>query len=76
MGELQDQVVEFIEIALAELKGFAQPRDMAQLSELLLDAKEAEDAEQLRAVERQAKALRAFCESRRNSGASTPPKKR
>ena len=72
MSALRDSVVDEIEIALVELRGVAQPRDLAQLQELLLDAKEAEDAEQLQRIDTQARSLRAFCEGRRNSGATVP----
>ncbi len=74
MTELRDSVVDLIEIALVELRTVAQPRDLAQLSELLLDAKDATDDEQLRRIEEHAKSLRAFCEARRASG-ETPAKR-
>ena len=74
MSQLRESVVEMIEVALVELRGVAQPRDLAQLSELLLDAKETEDDEQLERIHEQAKSLRRFCESRRASGSGTTPK--
>ncbi len=75
MSQLRDSVVDMIEIALVELRAVAQPRDIAQLSELLLDAKDAEDDEQLQRIQAQAKSLIAFCESRRASGAGTSAKR-
>ena len=69
MSDLQESVVETIEIALVELRGIAQPRDIAQLSELLLDAKDTEDVEQLERIRQQVNALRSFCEGRHESGA-------
>jgi hypothetical protein len=75
MSQLRDSVVEMIEVALIELRGIAQPRDLAQLSELLLDAKEAEDAEQLERIRAQAESLQRFCESRRASGVGMPSKR-
>jgi hypothetical protein len=75
MSALRDSVVDEIEIALVELRGVAQPRDLAQLQELLLDAKEAEDAEQLQRIDLQARALRAFCEGR-SASSTTIPKQR
>jgi hypothetical protein len=71
MSQLRDAVVDTIEIALVELRQVAQPRDLAQLSELLLDAKDAEDDEQLERIHAQAKSLRKFCESRRASGSGS-----
>ena len=47
MLEKKDEVVEFIEVAIVELRGVAQPRDVAELRELAMDAKDAESAEQL-----------------------------
>jgi hypothetical protein len=64
----RDEVIELIEVALVELKGIAQPRDLAQLRELLLDAKDADDSEQLMRILEQAKGLRKFCEGRHDSG--------
>jgi hypothetical protein len=68
VGALRDEVIELIEVTLVELKNIAQPRDLAELSELLADAKNTEDAEQLTRILEQAKSLRAFCESRHDSG--------
>ena len=60
----KDDLIEHIEITLVEVKGVAQPNDMAELSSLLLDAREAESEEQRVAIRRQVDNLRAFCESR------------
>jgi hypothetical protein len=77
MSELRESVVEMIEVALVELKGIAQPPDMAQLSELLLDAKETDDEELLGRIAAQVKSLRSFCEGRHDSDAGRMrPKKR
>ena len=69
MSELRDTVVETIEIALVELKNIAQPRDLAELHELLLDTKDAADDDQLRRIAAQVESLRSFCEGRHDSGA-------
>lgn len=67
MLEKRDEVVEFIEVAIVELRGVALPRDIAELRELAMDAKEAETIEQLDRILAQAKNLRAFCEQRKKS---------
>ena len=74
MGDLKSEIIEFIEIALVELRGVAQPRDFAALRELLLDARDAKDAVQLTRIREQAEALRAFCEGRHDSGSEKCPK--
>jgi hypothetical protein len=75
VGTFRDEVIENIEVALVELKGIAQPRDLAELGELLLDAKDAHDAEQLQRIHEQAKSLRAFCEKRHTSSSGLRPQK-
>jgi hypothetical protein len=75
VSALRDEVILTIEVALVELKAIAQPRDLAQLNELLADAKDAEDSEQLMRILEQAKSLRAFCEGRHDSGSGTYVKK-
>jgi hypothetical protein len=65
--EKREEVVEFIEVALVELRGAAQPRDFAELRELAMDAKDAETPEQLDHILKQAQNLRAFCEQRKKS---------
>jgi hypothetical protein len=64
MERLRDSVVESIEIALVELRRLAAPHEMAELSELRLDARDAESEAQLRAIEAHLEVLRAFCERR------------
>jgi hypothetical protein len=66
---LRDDVIESIEIAMADLRPIGQPRDLSQLAELLLDAKDAETDEQLHGIASQVASLRAFCEGRKQSGA-------
>jgi hypothetical protein len=61
---LRDAVIETIEIALVELRPIAQPRDMAELNELLLDAKDAATDESLSRIATQVASLRKFCEGR------------
>ncbi len=67
MLEKRDEVVEFIEVAIVELRGVALPRDIAELRELEMDAKEAETPEQLDRIHAQATNLRTFCEQRKKS---------
>jgi hypothetical protein len=72
VSEKQRQLVEYIEIALVELRGIAQPRDLADLRTLALEAEEADDDAQLDAILEQAKNLRKFAESRKASALRTP----
>jgi hypothetical protein len=77
-NEQRDEVVEFIEVAIVELRNFAQPRDIAELRELEMDARDATTNDQLGEILRQAQNLRAFCEQRKRSsgdviGAIRPP---
>ena len=72
MNELRAQVLEFIEVAIVELRGVAQPRDVAELRELAMDAEDAETAEQLASIQQQAENLRAFCERRKMSSVKSP----
>ena len=46
----KDELIEHIEITLVEVRGVAQPNDMAELNSLLLDAREAESEDQLDAI--------------------------
>ena len=64
-------VVESIEIALVELRGVAQPHEVASLHELSLDAAEAESDEQLARIAAQVESLREFCERRNLSTPGT-----
>ena len=72
VAELRYEVLEFIEVALVELRGEAQPQDLAALRELSMDANDAESLEQLEGILAQAKNLRRFCENRAKSLAGTP----
>jgi hypothetical protein len=67
MEALREEVIEAIEIARAELRPIAQPHEIAQLGELLLDAREATDEDQLRKISDQLRSLREFSESRHKS---------
>ena len=72
MNELRAQVREYIEVAIVELRGVAQPRDVAELRELAMDAEDAETDEQLASIHQQAENLRAFCERRKMSSVKSP----
>jgi hypothetical protein len=74
METLRSEILEFVAVALAELRGIAQPREFAELRELEMDAADAGDVEHLRSIYTQAKNLRLFCERRKMSatiGATT-----
>lgn len=73
METLRSEVLEFIAVALAELRGIAQPRELAELRELEMDAEDVDDLEHLRAVYAHAKNLRLFCERRKMSAALEMP---
>jgi hypothetical protein len=68
----REEVLEFIEVSLVELKGIALPRDLAELRELAMDVRDAEDLTQLKAIHEQAKNLRDFCERRARSTSAFP----
>ncbi len=72
MIETKDELIEHIEITLIELRGLAQPNDMAALNCLLRDAREIENDEQIVAIWRQVDHLREFCESRSMSQIGLP----
>ncbi len=65
----REELVEEVEVAIAELKEIAQPHELATLREMALDAREAEE-EQLPAIYEQLRSLRRFCESRKKSDAN------
>jgi len=65
--EKRHEVIEFIEVAIVELRGVAQPRYIAELRELAMDAKDAESDAQLDEILEQARNLREFCEKRKLS---------
>ena len=62
-----------IAVAIVDLRDVAQPRDLAQLRELELDAFETDSPDQLRRIAEQAENLRRFCLSRKKSAESVPP---
>lgn len=66
------EVLELIEVAIIELKGVAQPHEVAQLRELGLDAVDAESPASLASIIQQVKSLREFCEKRAKSGGAFP----
>jgi hypothetical protein len=68
----QAEILEMIEVAIVELKGVAQPHEIAHFRELALDAKEADTPDALATIYQQVKSLRTFCENRAKSGAAYP----
>lgn len=66
----REQITETIEVTVVELRGVAQPYEIAHLRELALDAQEAEDDEQLAQIARQVESLRTFCMGRAKSSAA------
>ena len=76
MTATRDDLVERIEGALIDWKAVARPSELAELAELLLDAKEAKTDEELRALDAQFRGLEAFIASRKTSSAGfVSPKK-
>lgn len=67
MSATRDDLVERIEVALVDWKSVARPSELAELAELLLDAKEASTDEDLRALDTQFRGLEAFIASRKTS---------
>jgi hypothetical protein len=65
-----EEITETIEVTVVELRGVAQPHEVAHLRELALDAAEAETQEQLAQIARQVESLRAFCMGRAKSSAA------
>lgn len=72
MDQSRENVLEYIEVAIVELRGKAQPRDIADLRELALDARDADSAESLAGILAQAQNLRKFCELRAMSREAMP----
>jgi hypothetical protein len=64
------EISETVEILVVELRGIAQPHEIAQLRELALDAADAEAPEQLAKIATQIESLKAFCLNRAMSGAA------
>jgi hypothetical protein len=60
----RDEIVGTIDAAVVELRGVAQPHEVAALRELRRDANEADAPELLAKIEQQVKSLVAFCRSR------------
>jgi hypothetical protein len=63
----REGISETVAALVVELKGIAQPHEIAQLRELALDAEEAEEAEQLVQIAAQVESLRMFCLNRAKS---------
>jgi hypothetical protein len=68
----KEELIEHIEITLVELRGLAQPNEVAELNCLLLDARETDNGEQIVAIWRQVDHLREFCELRSMSQIGLP----
>jgi hypothetical protein len=69
MALTREAITETVATLVVELKGIAQPHEIAQLRELALDAEETSEAEQLRLIAAQVESLRLFCLNRAQSGA-------
>ncbi len=65
-------IIASIEATIGELKSMALPRDLAELRELVNDAKAAASREQLQQILRQATNLREFLERRKKSTHKQP----
>lgn len=63
----QDELIEQIEIALVDWKSFAQPADLTELAELLLDVRDASDPDEIKRLEAQFQHLESFVASRKAS---------
>ena len=64
------EITETVETLVIELKGTAQPHEIAHLHELAHDAADAETEEQLAQIAAQVESLRVFCENRAQSSAA------
>ena len=64
------EITEVVETLVVELRGTAQPHEIAQLRELALDAQDAESPEQLAQIAAQVESLRVFCMNRAKSSAA------
>jgi hypothetical protein len=64
------EIKETVEALVVELRGTAQPHEIAQLRELALDAADAEAPEQLVKIAAQVESLRNFCLNRAKSSAA------
>ncbi len=65
-----EEINEVVETLVVELRGTAQPHEIAQLRELALDARDAETPEQLTQIAAQVESLRVFCLNRAKSSAA------
>jgi hypothetical protein len=65
-----EEINEVVETLVVELRGTAQPHEIAQLRELALDATDAESPEQLEQIAAQVESLRVFCLNRAKSSAA------
>ncbi len=66
----REEIRETVETLVVELRGVAQPHEIAQLRELALDAAEAETDDQLVKIAAQVESLRVFCLNRAKSSAA------
>jgi hypothetical protein len=66
----REEIHETVESLLVELRGIAQPHEIAQLRELDLDAADAQQHEQLEQIAAQVESLRVFCLNRAKSSAA------
>jgi hypothetical protein len=67
---ISGEIIETVEVLVVELRGTAQPHEIAQFRELALDAAEAETPEQLAQIAAQVEGLRLFCLNRARSSAA------
>ncbi|MBK6695517.1 MAG: hypothetical protein IPG50_25380 [Myxococcales bacterium] len=66
------ELLEYIEITIAELKNIAQPHEISTFRELGFDAEEADGPDQLARIQEQVESLRGFCERRARSAIGMP----
>lgn len=66
------ELLELIEVTIAELKNIAQPHEISTFRELGFDAEDADSEEQLTKIHEQVQSLRSFCERRARSAISMP----
>lgn len=66
------ELLELIEVTIAELKNIAQPHEISTFRELGFDAEDADTDEQLVKIHEQVQSLRSFCERRARSAISMP----
>ena len=66
-----EDISETVEALVVELRGIAQPHEIAHLRELALDARDAETQEQLIQISKQVESLKTFCMNRAKSSAAS-----